>query len=275
MHASVAIAEPVSDRIIVTIRGQGPDVVLIPGLATSGAVWDATVAHLQEHYCLHIVQIAGFAGLPPQANARGPVIQPTIDALDAYIKSNKLKSPDIIGHSLGGSMALLLTIQHPEDVGKLMIVDALPFAGAMLGVDDAAAAAAQAAPARDRIIAETQLQYASEESNILRSLVKSPEGLREATGWAVTSDKSVVARIFYEDMTLDIRPMLHQIKTSVTVLYAWNSSTGISRTNTEAFYQQSFASLMNKTVVCMAESYHYIMLDQPDLFIAQVDKFLK
>jgi pimeloyl-ACP methyl ester carboxylesterase len=58
MHASVAIAEPVSDRIIVTIRGQGPDVVLIPGLATSGAVWDATVAHLQEHYCLHIVQMS-------------------------------------------------------------------------------------------------------------------------------------------------------------------------------------------------------------------------
>ena len=135
-----ASAEPVSDRITVTVRGQGPDVVPIPGLASSSAVWDATAARLEGHYRLHIVQVAGFAGSPARANAQGPVIQPTVDAIDAYLKTNKLNSAKVIGHSLGGLMGLMLAIQHPEDVGKLMIVDSLPFYGALTGAKDVAAA---------------------------------------------------------------------------------------------------------------------------------------
>jgi pimeloyl-ACP methyl ester carboxylesterase len=67
-YVSVAVADPLSDRITVTVRGQGPDVVLIPGLASSSAVWDATAAHLEGRYRLHIVQVAGFA--PARLRAR-------------------------------------------------------------------------------------------------------------------------------------------------------------------------------------------------------------
>src|SRR5580698_4996343 len=87
LYVSAAIADPVSDRITVTVRGQGPDIVLIPGLASSGGVWDATATHLEGHYRLHIVQLAGFAGSAARANAQGPVIQPMVDALDIYIKT--------------------------------------------------------------------------------------------------------------------------------------------------------------------------------------------
>ena len=155
-QACAALAEPVSDRITVSVRGEGPDVVLIPGLACSNAVWDATARHLEGHYRLHIVQVAGFAGAPSRANAQGAVIQPTVDAIDAYIKANKLKTPKIIGHSLGGLMGMMLALQHPEDVGKLMIVDSLPFFSALFGANDAAAATPQAATMRDAILNETQ-----------------------------------------------------------------------------------------------------------------------
>src|ERR1035437_8742468 len=81
-----AVADVVSDRITVTVWGHGPDVLPSPGLASSSAVWDATASHLENHFRLHIIQVAGFAGSPPQANAQGPVMQPTVDAIDAYIK---------------------------------------------------------------------------------------------------------------------------------------------------------------------------------------------
>jgi pimeloyl-ACP methyl ester carboxylesterase len=194
-HASAALAEPVSDRITVTVRRKGPDVVLIPGLACSSAVWDTTATRLEGRCRLHIVQVAGFAGSLPRANAHGPVIQPTVDALDVYIKTNKLKAPKVIGHSLGGLMGLMLSIQHPEDAGKLMIVDSLPFLSVFFGAKDAAEAAPRAAAMRDGILAQTQDAYAQSESEFLRSLVKSPEGHKAATRWAIASDKSVVARI--------------------------------------------------------------------------------
>jgi pimeloyl-ACP methyl ester carboxylesterase len=275
LHVSVTQADPGADRITVMVRGQGPDVVLIPGLACSSAVWDATAARLEGRYRLHIIQVAGFAGSPPRANAQGPVIQPTVDAIDVYIKTNKLKSPKVIGHSMGGLMGLLLADQHPEDVGSLMIVDSLPFFGVLFGTNDAAAATPQAAAIRDSILAETQDAYAEGERQALHTLVKSPVGYKAATGWAIASDKSVVARAMYEDMITDIRPKLHEIKTPVTLLYPWDASTGLPQAAVDGLYQQSFAPLPNKTIVRIDGSFHFIMFDQPDAFAAQVDAFVK
>jgi pimeloyl-ACP methyl ester carboxylesterase len=274
-HVPIAIADPGSDRITVTVRGKGPDVVLIPGLACSIAVWDATAARLEGHYRLHLVQVAGFAGSPPQANAKGPVIQPTVEAIDAYIKTNKLKAPKVIGHSIGGLMGLPLALQHPEDVGSLMIVDSLPFYGALLGAKDVAAVTPQAAAMRDSVLAETPDAYAQGERSHLPTLVKSPEGRQAATRWAIASDQSVVARALYEDMTTDLRPGLHEIKTPVTMLYPWDPTTGEPQATVDALYRDSFDPLSNKSMVRIVGSLHFIMLDQPAQFAAQVDAFLK
>jgi pimeloyl-ACP methyl ester carboxylesterase len=43
----------------------------------------------------------------------------------------------------------------------------------------------------------------------------------------------------------------------------------------DGLYRESFAALPNKTVVRIENSFHFIMLDQPDVFAAQVDAFLK
>jgi len=274
-QASVASADLVSDRLTVTVQGKGPDVLLIPGLACSRAVWDATVAHLAGRYRLHLVQLAGFAGSPARANAQGAILQPTVEALDAYIKTNQLQKPLVIGHSLGGLLGLMLAWQHPEDTGKLMIVDSLPFFSAIFGAADAAAAQPQAAAMRDSTLNETQDAYAQGEKDFLPTLVKSPAGLKAVTAWAVASDKSVVARAIYEDMTTDLRPRLREIKTPVTVLYPWDPTAGMSQAAVDEFYHHNFAPLPNQTLVCIDNSRHFIMLDQPEAFAAQVDNFLK
>jgi pimeloyl-ACP methyl ester carboxylesterase len=270
-----AFADPVSDRISVTVRGHGPDVLLIPGLACSGAVWDATTKRLENHFRLHIIQVDGFAGSPPRANTNGPVLQTAVDAIDLYIKTNHIKSPKIIGHSLGGLAGMMLAAQHPEDVDKLMVVDSLPFFGVLSGVNDAAAAAPQAAMMRDYILTESQDAYAQGERQFLPNLVKSPAGRKLAIGWAIASDKSVVARAMYEDMTTDIRPALPKLKTPVTVLYPWDALGGFPHEATDKLYHDNFAPLPNKTLVCIDDSFHFIMLDQPEKFAAQVETFLK
>jgi pimeloyl-ACP methyl ester carboxylesterase len=275
LNVGMAVAEPFSDRITVTVRGKGPDVLLIPGLACSSAVWEATARRLEGHYRVHLVQVAGFAGSPSRANAKGPIIEPTVSALDAYIKTNQLNKPSVIGHSMGGLMGMMLARQHPEDCGKLMIVDSLPFFTVLFGADNAAAAASPAAAMRDTILSETQAAYAEGERQFLPSLVKSPEGLKEATQWAITSDKAVVARATYELMTTDLRPKLREIKTAVTMLYPWDRASGFTQAATDRLYEENFAPLPNKLLVRIPNAYHFIMLDQPEVFAAQVDAFLK
>lgn len=270
-----AVAEDFSNCITVTVRGHGPDVLLIPGLASSSAVWNATASHLENHFRMHIIQVAGFAGSPPLANAQGAVIQPTLDAIDAYIKTNKLHAPKVIGHSLGGLMGMMLAVQHPEDVDRLMIVDSLPFFSVLFGATDATNAAPQAASMRDFTLAQSQDDYAKAEKQFLPTLVKSSEGRKLAIEWAVASDKSVVARAMYEDMTTDLRPQLKKIKAPVTMLYPWDAQSGFPHEATDKLYRENFAALSDAKILCIEESFHFIMLDQPEKFSAQVDAFLK
>ncbi|HEV2456640.1 MAG TPA: alpha/beta hydrolase [Verrucomicrobiae bacterium] len=273
-QAAVAFAEPWSDRITVTVRGHGPDVVLIPGLTCSVAVWDTTATHLAGHYRLHLIQVDGFAGTPAQANAQGPVVQPIVDAIDTYISARGLKEPCVIGHSLGGTIGMMLALQHPKDAGKLMIVDSLPFPGLIFGAYDVDSAKKIAAKMRENTLKQSQKAFARDETRFLRILVKSQEGRKRAADWAVASDKSVVARASYDDLTTDLRPQLDQIKIPVTILYPWDSKSGYSKDQTDAFYRQNYAGLPNKTFARIDDSYHFIMLDQPDAFLKQVDKFL-
>lgn len=269
-----AIADPWSDRITVTVRGHGPDVVLIPGMTCSSAVWDSTSAHLQDRFRLHLITVNGFAGTQAMANAEGPVVRPTVDAIAAYIQANNLKAPKVIGHSLGGTMGMMLALHYPKDVGALMIVDTLPFTGILAGADDVTDSMKKAAKMRDKTIKESEKAYARDETRFLRILVKSPDGRKMATEWAIASDKSVVARASYDDMTTDLRPYLENIKIPVTILYAWDRKSGYSRVMTDWFMQQNYAALPNKTLVRIDNSYHFIMFDQPEAFLKQIDKFL-
>ena len=63
----------VSSRISVVTRGRGPDIVLIPGLAAHRDVWTGVAGQLDRRYRLHLVQVKGFAGFAPGANANGPL----------------------------------------------------------------------------------------------------------------------------------------------------------------------------------------------------------
>jgi pimeloyl-ACP methyl ester carboxylesterase len=51
--------------------------------------------------------------------------------------------------------------------------------------------------------------------------------------------------------------------------------TGLPQAASDGLYRESFAPLPNKTVVRIDHSFHFIMLDQPNVFAAQVDAFLK
>jgi len=121
-----------SERIGVTVTGQGPDVILIHGLSSSPDVWDTTVRAVPG-YRYHLVHVAGMGGRPPGANAQGPVVAPVAEEIARYIREAGLQRPAIVGHSLGGAWAMLVAARHPELVGRLMVVDMLPFMGAMFG----------------------------------------------------------------------------------------------------------------------------------------------
>ncbi len=278
LETPACAALPASDRIAVTTSGHGPDVILIPGLASSAHVWDATAAHLAPHYRVHIVQVAGFAGAPAGANASGPVIDPTVEAIHAYIVAHKLQGAAVIGHSLGGLMAMKLALAHPGDAGRLLIVDSLPFYGLVFLGPQATVATAEpvATRFRDRIIGQTQEQYAASEPRVMATLVKSHNAEADAAiKAAADSDHRVVAEAIYEDLLSDLRPDIAKIGVPVTMLYPFDPATGASQAMFDGLYTAAYAPMKQAKVKRIDGSFHFIMIDQPLVFLGEVDEFLK
>lgn len=81
-------------------------------IAAIVAVWDDTVKQLCTRHRCHVFTHAGFAGVPAQS---GPLLDNVDAALATYIEQQHLQAHIVIGHSLGGFVALRLTIGHPAE----------------------------------------------------------------------------------------------------------------------------------------------------------------
>jgi pimeloyl-[acyl-carrier protein] methyl ester esterase len=267
----------VEDRISVEVIGHGPDLILIPGLASSRETWKATAERLKGRYRLHLVQVAGFAGEPARANAAGEVLAPTEEAIDAYIRAQKLAPAVVIGHSMGGTMALMLAERHPQDLKKLMLVDALPFYGTSMGGPAATPASMQAmaAKARDQTAAATDEQSRAAMTRNVIGMVTAPAGKDTVIGWGMASDHSVVARALYEDLQTDLGPGLSKITTPVTLLYPDYTPVGAPAGMIGQTYKAAFAAAPTVRTREVEHSLHFIMFDQPAAFDQALDDFLK
>ncbi|HDS1817694.1 TPA: alpha/beta hydrolase [Pseudomonas putida] len=274
--ASPSPAQIIQERISVTVEGSGPDVILIPGLASSREVWRDLATRLQHSHRLHLVQVAGFAGAPAVSDPDGKVAAPTAEAIAAYIRTRHLKAPVIIGHSLGGEVALMLGARHPDLVARLMIVDALPFY--TLIMDPSATretAAPHAAALRDALLASPPEQAEALQRASIARLVKSEAARPALLAAAMGSDRQTTAEATYELMTTDLRPELDRIQVPVEVVYAYDPIYGIPAANVEATFRNAYATTPNISFKRIDASFHFVMLDQPQAFANAVSAFLQ
>ncbi len=115
----------------VEIKGEGAPILFIPGLASSGSVWEETVSVLAKKHTCHVLTLAGFAGQAPIEF--GEAYLPKIQAkIIEYVKEELKEQPIIIGHSLGGFMALSIASAEPDLLEKIVIVDSYPFYSAAM-----------------------------------------------------------------------------------------------------------------------------------------------
>ena len=263
-------------RFSVEVRGTGPDVILIPGLASSRDVWRATAKQLESRYRVHLIQVAGFAGSAPGGNVEGPVVEPLADEIVAYIAANKLDRPAVIGHSMGGFTGLLIAAHHPDVIGRLMVVDALPFFSVLFNpMATGATVTPQAVMARDGLIGQSADDFAKGQERSMATLIKTPEARIEPMAWSLTTDRGVMARAMYDVMTSDLRGDLSGITIPVTVTYARDPSMGLFYGVVDQVYAGNYGPLKGVSLKPVNGAFHFIMLDQPQAFAAEVETFLR
>ena len=277
MPAASAIAVPTRFSVVVEGQapGKAPDVILVPGLASSREVYAAEAKLLTSKYRLHLVQIAGFAGQPAGPNASGPILGPVVEELHKYIADNHLEHSPVIGHSMGGLLALMLADAHPGDASKLLIVDTLPFYGLVFNPGATVEALhGQAQAMHDALIAMPADQFAGSQPLFSARLVASADGQKAVSAASIASDRMVFANAMLEDLGTDLRPRLAGIKTPATVLYPYVAAQG-TQAEVAALYTNAYSGMPNVQFTRIDDSLHFITYDQPAAFHAAVVRFLE
>ncbi len=272
---TAAKATFVPTRFTVTDAGtEGkPDVVLIPGLGSSKSVWDAEAKLLGPNYRLHILQVDGFAGAPAGANAAdGKMLPGIVEELHGYITANEMR-PVVVGHSLGGLLALMLAEKYPGDVRKLAIVDTLPYYAVLFNpAATVETMKPMAETLKQQMIATPADQFMVMQQTLVPALVLNKAAQASIEEADMAGDRTVFAEAMYEDLLTDLRGDVAGIKTPMLLVYPYDAtSQGADPAKVDAMYQGAYKAMPNVTLVRVDSSRHFIMYDQP----AKLDEALE
>lgn len=275
LSTTAATREETFRDLRISVRGEGRPVMMIPGLNSAASVWDETCDALQpaKVQC-HIVQLPGFTGTPPVAG--DTFLAPMRDRLLAYLA--KLDAPAVVmGHSLGGNLALQMALEEPARIDRLVIVDSLPFFPAA-GDPKATAESmnARAAAMRKGMRDSPAEAYNAQLKGALRGMTRDPKKVERLEAWGLASDRATTTQAMYELFTVDLRGELGAIRKPVLVLGAWAAYAGFgaTRESTRRVFEDQYKALPGVRIEMSDGGYHFLMWDDPEWLAAQVRRFI-
>lgn len=250
----------------VKISGQGKgSIIFIPGFASSGDVWNDTKLEYEKDYTCYTLTMAGFAGIAAQPGATFTNWE--IRIAD-YIKDNKIKNPVLIGHSMGGGLALAIAADYPELVQKIIVVDALPCLTALnnpafKAVDkpDCSAMVAQLTAAPDE-------QFAQIQKMSITRLVTDTSKQALVAGWGLKSDRKTFAEMYCDFSNTDLREKIKNVTCPALILLEADFKT------IKPGIEDQYKKLKNVSLQYAEKGLHFIMYDDKQWYLNQLNNFI-
>ncbi|PWJ44766.1 alpha/beta fold hydrolase [Sediminitomix flava] len=103
--------------------GEGEPLIVLHGLFGSSDNWMPQTKILSEKYRVFLVDQRNH-GQSPHADEWNYEVM--VEDLKAFIEEYDIKNPNILGHSMGGKVAMLFAVKYPELINKLIVVDISP-----------------------------------------------------------------------------------------------------------------------------------------------------
>lgn len=108
-------------RIHYTVQGEGTPVVMIHGFLDSHKTWRRNEHVLAHEHRVYTIDVLGFGS---SDRVRDPIYTMKQQAafLKEFFDAQKIEKADIIGHSMGGALALQFAYDFPDSVHKLVLI---------------------------------------------------------------------------------------------------------------------------------------------------------
>jgi pimeloyl-ACP methyl ester carboxylesterase len=182
----------------------------------------------------------------------------------------------VIGHGLGGTVALSLAEAQPSLVGPIVIVDSVPFLGGMSSPETTPEMAAKQSDAMHQdMLTATPEQRNAYARSLLASMISDPAKVDVAVQWYSQSDPRTVANSFSDLLSIDLRPELDRIDVPVLVFGTWIAHKQFAtREQVEQTFRRQYSGLRDWRLVLLDRARHFVMWDDPQTMFKQTDEFL-
>lgn len=102
------------------VVGGGPPVVLVHGFLSSSRIWEALVERLAQRFTVYSLDLTGFGESDKPSSGYG--VRNGSRLLYSFFTHFGLNNASVIGHDIGGDIAVKLAADHPDMVGRLVLV---------------------------------------------------------------------------------------------------------------------------------------------------------
>jgi len=256
------------------VEGKGPPLIFIPGLASGSWTWKEDAKRLSAGHTIYLVTVAGFDGREALA---GTTLDSLSNDLRTLIESRHLEKPVLVGHSMGGTLAMSFAVEHSGLIAGVVAVDGLPvFPGTENATGDRSAFAQRA---RAQIENQTPEQFAAYQQTYMKQFGSIDEGKAKTIAeFSSRSNPRAVAEFAAQLLMLDLRPELGSIKVPVIEIspfYAPDfAAMGVDEEAKTNYYRMLLGGIERVDVLSISPARHFVMFDQPEKFAAALDQAL-
>ncbi|MGB6519633.1 MAG: alpha/beta hydrolase [Candidatus Cybelea sp.] len=240
-------------------------IVFVPALFCGSWQWNAQINALSKDYDVLVVTLPGFDGRPIVAG--DDLMKRAAQSLHELIVRRDLNRPVLVGHSLGGTLAVFFAEHYPADITNLVTVEGgYPIAPTQVQRD--ASVAKSIAPYEGitqhqvgDVIRKRTLQYT----------ITRPADVKTVEPLAARSDRAAIVSWMRAALSLDLTPRLAQITVPFTVIIPFDPAIDpyqgfASEQSKQAAYVRWAAHSPDAKVVVVDPSRHFVMFDQPERF---------
>ncbi len=260
---SIWFSAQAQEAFQVKVTGKGNPVLLFPGFACTGEIFDETVKALSVNNECHVFTFAGFGGVHAIEMPWLPKIK---DQVVAYVKTKKLNKPVIIGHSLGGTLGLWLAATDQSLFKKVIAVDALPCNGAVMMPNYDASTIVYESPYSKQMLQQDTASFRKQAQQQVGFMMLNKEKQARVVDMMLQADRNTYVYGYVDLLKLDLRNDIAGIQIPVVVLAA----THPSKAMIEKTYNEQYAKLGNKVIHYADRAAHFVMYDQPEWYISKI-----
>jgi pimeloyl-ACP methyl ester carboxylesterase len=240
-------------------------ILFIPGFASSGEVWAETKSVYEKEYTCYILTMAGFADSEPSPN---PSFENWKTGIADFIQEKNIEKPILIGHSMGGGLAMAIAADYPELVEKLIVVDALPCLAALTNPSFQHQESIDCSAILNQITTLPEEQFYQMQKMSVLQLIQNKEMMETVVNWSLKSDRQTFAQMYCDFSNTDLREKIKSIECPTLVLLESNFK------NFKPAIEDQYKNLKTAELKYANKGLHFIMYDDKDWYFDQLANFL-